>query len=372
MPAVDPAAQSRSSLQALAGLVERASPWLVEVGSWILGGLIALNLVVIAALVTVGPVDAAIMIAAAAFACALPLDVVGVVLLRLMKDVKDVRLDDLALQAFQDAHFPNIEAYYPARRERQSLEKRRAIIALGYAAGIAVLSVALTLTGIVAALWHMAPWIAEAFLATVALSAALVVVAVANSLPPESQAEQELKRRSHEPRLPQRGEPRSHRDQGSRGGHMSEPTVTQRRGALSLACRVQVNVRAPAERIWTVLTDAEGFPRWNSTVTSIEGEIREGAKLKVRVPGTERVFSPRISDVVPNERMTWTGGVSPIFKGVRTFELRTRDAGSTEFTMAERFTGLMIPFVKRSLPDFGPVFARYADDLRREAERPVS
>lgn len=76
-----------------------------------------------------------------------------------------------------------------------------------------------------------------------------------------------------------------------------------------------------------------------------------------------------VSDVVPNERMTWTGGFAPIFKGVRTFTLRPRDDGSTDFAMEERFSGLMLLFVKGSLPDFGPVFASYAKDLKREAER---
>jgi hypothetical protein len=152
---------------------------------------------------------------------------------------------------------------------------------------------------------------------------------------------------------------------------MTEPAITQTRGAFSLACRVDVNVRAPAERIWAVLTDAKDFPRWNSTVASIEGEIREGAKLRMRVPDTDRILTPRISGVVRNERMSWTGGFSPVFKGVRTFELRPRGDGSTDFTMAERFSGLMLPLVKRSFPDFGPVFARYANDLRREAERRV-
>jgi hypothetical protein len=59
-----------------------------------------------------------------------------------------------------------------------------------------------------------------------------------------------------------------------------------------------------------------------------------------------------------------------VFKGVRTFELRSRTDGTTDFTMAERFSGLMIPLVQRAMPDFGPVFARYADDLRRAAEQP--
>lgn len=150
---------------------------------------------------------------------------------------------------------------------------------------------------------------------------------------------------------------------------MTEPVITQMRGNFSLFCRVDVAVRAAAERVWELLTDAPGFPRWNSTVTQIEGEIREGGRLRVHVPGTDRVFAPRVSDVVPGERMTWTGGFSPMFKGIRTFELRARGPGRTDFAMAERFSGLMIPFVKRMMPDFGPIFTRYADDLRREAER---
>jgi hypothetical protein len=37
--------------------------------------------------------------------------------------------------------------------------------------------------------------------------------------------------------------------------------------------------------------------------------------------------------------------------------------------MAEVFSGLMLPMIKGSLPDFGPPFEAYAADLKREAER---
>jgi len=150
---------------------------------------------------------------------------------------------------------------------------------------------------------------------------------------------------------------------------MTAPVVTQARRVFSIACRVEINVHAPADRIWMLLTDAKGFPRWNSTVADIQGEIRDGAALRVRAPGTNRVFTPTVSGFVPNQRMTWTGGVSPIFKGVRTFELHARGDDSIDFAMAERFSGLLLPFVRASLPDFGPIFARYAADLKREAER---
>jgi hypothetical protein len=37
--------------------------------------------------------------------------------------------------------------------------------------------------------------------------------------------------------------------------------------------------------------------------------------------------------------------------------------------MEERFSGLMLPLARGSLPDFGAVSERYASDLKREAER---
>jgi uncharacterized protein YndB with AHSA1/START domain len=82
------------------------------------------------------------------------------------------------------------------------------------------------------------------------------------------------------------------------------PKVTQRHRAFSMVCGAEVNIQANAEIIWRLLTDAEGFPRSNSTVSRVEGQIREGERLRLRVPGTDSVFTPKVSDVVPNERMT--------------------------------------------------------------------
>ena len=150
---------------------------------------------------------------------------------------------------------------------------------------------------------------------------------------------------------------------------MTEPKVTQIRRAFSMTCGVEVNIRATPEITWSLLTDAKAYPRWSSTITGIDGQIRDGERLRLHVPGTDRTFTPRVSDVIPNARMTWAGGFAPIFKGVRTFVLRPRNDGSTDFAMEERFSGPMLPLAKGSMPDFGPVFARFASDLKREAER---
>jgi hypothetical protein len=102
--------RARQSLDGIGRLLDRTTPWLSEIGSRIFGGLVAVNLVIISALLTVGPADAAVRISVTVLACALPLSVAGMVVSRLTKDLYDLGVDDLALQAFRESGFPDIDA----------------------------------------------------------------------------------------------------------------------------------------------------------------------------------------------------------------------------------------------------------------------
>ena len=150
---------------------------------------------------------------------------------------------------------------------------------------------------------------------------------------------------------------------------MTEAKFTQEDHALAMTCAVEIEIDARPGVIWNLLTDAVGFPRWNSTVTGIDGEIRDGARIRLHVPGTRRTFTPRVSIAQPGRLMTWSDGFDPLFKGVRVFEVRERGGAASEFRMRERFSGVAFALLRRSMPDFGPIFTAYANDLRREAER---
>lgn len=100
---------------------------------------------------------------------------------------------------------------------------------------------------------------------------------------------------------------------------------TRTNSAFATTCRIEINIRANAEIVWNLLTDAKGFPRWNSTVTGIEGQIREGERLRLHVPGTNRTCTPKVSGIVVARRMIWSDGLAAIFKGVRTFVLTPHD-----------------------------------------------
>lgn len=139
--------------------------------------------------------------------------------------------------------------------------------------------------------------------------------------------------------------------------------------AFRQSCGVAVAIRAKPEKVWALLTDAPSFPKWNPTVERIDGRIALGEKLAIRVPAAPgRTFKPKVSELVPGERMTWSDGQMPFFAGDRTFTVKSKDGGA-EFRMVEVFRGAMLPMIKGSLPDFGPIFEEYAASLKREAEK---
>jgi hypothetical protein len=46
-----------------------------------------------------------------------------------------------------------------------------------------------------------------------------------------------------------------------------------------------------------------------------------------------------------------------------------RCAPAIDFTMKEQFSGLLLPLVRASLSDFGPIVSRFGEDLKHEAKR---
>ena len=163
----------------LSNLVERITPWLLDLGAWIFGGLLAFNLLVLSALLTVGPVDTAVLIATAAIALAVPPGVAGFLLLRLVADMKRVDLERVATQAFVEAGFDvQLAGRAPSRDEAR---QRRARVVLRYSYVLLAVTAMLTFIDTTAALWHMAWWIGAAFIVMIVISQVIFFVALAST-----------------------------------------------------------------------------------------------------------------------------------------------------------------------------------------------
>lgn len=147
--------------------------------------------------------------------------------------------------------------------------------------------------------------------------------------------------------------------------------ASKTKSAFRMEYSAGINIKAKPERVWALMTNAADFPRWNSTVKSMDGKIGMGeiVKLVVTIAPT-RSFNLKVIEFVPERKMVWTDEkTNPMFRGVRTYTLNPKADGSTDFTMSEVYTGLMLPMIAGSLPDFRPPFEQYVADLKREAEQ---
>lgn len=116
--------------------------------------------------------------------------------------------------------------------------------------------------------------------------------------------------------------------------------------------------------VWALLTNAADFPRWNSTVTSLKGRIREGETLELKSRLDEkRTFKLKVKEFEPERRLTWGDAM-----GKRVYTIVRTGAGGVHFTMSEKIGGPLFPLFAGSIPSFDASFERFASDLKKEAE----
>jgi hypothetical protein len=112
----------------------------------------------------------------------------------------------------------------------------------------------------------------------------------------------------------------------------------------------EIEIAAPPEEVWRVLTDFAAYPEWNPFVTRVSGELRVGGRLEifVQVPeGRGMKFTPEVLWAEPARELRWVGTlpVPGLFNGEHFFRLEPAGPGRTRFHHGERFSGLMIPFM---------------------------
>jgi len=146
-------------------------------------------------------------------------------------------------------------------------------------------------------------------------------------------------------------------------------SATKEKTTFNMEYRVSIEINADLDKIWSILTTGSSYTNWNSTITSLEGNIQLGDTINLKTTlDAKRTFKLKVSEFEKNKKMVWKSGM-PLFKGVRTYTLDETGSGAIRFTMSEAFSGLMLPMIAGSLPDFTEAFEQFAQDLKKEAEK---
>jgi hypothetical protein len=138
--------------------------------------------------------------------------------------------------------------------------------------------------------------------------------------------------------------------------------------------RREIEIDAPPGRVWAVVTDFAAYPDWNPFIRRISGELREGARLEVRIepPGARATtFKPTVRAVEADRELRWLGRLflPGIFDGEHSLWIEPLEGGRSRFVQSERFSGVLVGLVGGMLAKTEAGFGQMNAALKARVER---
>jgi demethylmenaquinone methyltransferase / 2-methoxy-6-polyprenyl-1,4-benzoquinol methylase len=133
----------------------------------------------------------------------------------------------------------------------------------------------------------------------------------------------------------------------------------------------QVEIEAPAERVWAVLTDFAAYPSWNPFMAEVRGEARVGATLRARLvaPRAPRLHVRlRVTKVEPSRELRWTGSRA-LVRGERVIRITPTGHGRVLLAQHTDFAGAAVPLL-RFLDRYEPAMVAMNEAVKSRAEAP--
>jgi hypothetical protein len=134
-----------------------------------------------------------------------------------------------------------------------------------------------------------------------------------------------------------------------------------------------IEIDAPAARVWALLTDFSAMPAWNPFIRSIAGDLAQGARLSVQIapPGRSGArFKPTVLALRPERELRWLGRVliPGVFDGEHYFLLDPLGEARTRLTQGEKFSGVLVGFLSSALSATEAGFKAMNAALKQRAE----
>jgi len=134
-----------------------------------------------------------------------------------------------------------------------------------------------------------------------------------------------------------------------------------------------IDIDAPPERVWQVVSDFARYPDWNPFIVRAAGGLRVGERLDVTIaaPGIKPVsFRPRVLDVEPGRLVRWKGEfkIPGLFDGRHALIVDPVEGGRARFTTHEDVTGILLPFAGKVMKASQQGFELMARAVKERAE----
>lgn len=136
--------------------------------------------------------------------------------------------------------------------------------------------------------------------------------------------------------------------------------IAHRGGPPWFTVRHEVEIAAPAEVVWAILADIAAYPSWNPYVLEVDGELRPGETLRVRIAQDDwaepRVVAAELTRAAEGE-LRWRGTiVTPgVFDTEHSFLVVALEGGRSRLVQEEAFRGWLARWFRARVPEEDPV-----------------
>ncbi len=137
--------------------------------------------------------------------------------------------------------------------------------------------------------------------------------------------------------------------------------------------RTEIEIEAPPERVWDVLTNFAAYHEWNPFITNVSGEPAVGAELRLTLTppeSDERTLRPKVLVYDELHELRWLGKlwIAGLFDGEQFFQCLATESGHTRFLHGGNFNGLLLKFSGETLKQLARGFVYMNLALKRRVE----
>ncbi len=133
----------------------------------------------------------------------------------------------------------------------------------------------------------------------------------------------------------------------------------------------EIDIDAPAEHVFDVLTDFDALSDWSSKWVGNEGpfELGQTCTALYMLMGKERRFQHEIKELVPGRKFAWSGKIGAGIQDYHSFEMRPFTETSCVLIQEDRAEGGVSPIVgklimKMDLKDY----SNFNKEIKARAE----
>lgn len=136
----------------------------------------------------------------------------------------------------------------------------------------------------------------------------------------------------------------------------------------------EILINSKPEKVWEVLTNFEKHSEWNPFIQSISGIPKTGEQLLVKIQppdGQLMTFKPLVLRFEQNKEFRWLGKLlfKGLFDGEHYFKLSGNDNGTTRFIHGEKFSGLLVGLLGKTLDKTKNGFELMNEAIKNECEK---